>query len=71
MKSMHLHNSQLWPSVLYCGPVVVKFLVGPKGRSVKIESYGDQPAVPRHKRLPPPRSKAANPRKRYNGPRMK
>lgn len=71
MKSMHIPNSHLWPSVLYCGPVVVKFLVGPRGRSVKIESYGDQPAVPRHKRLAPTRPKAAQPKKRYNATRMK
>jgi hypothetical protein len=45
---------------LYVGSTVIKFLVGPKGRSIKVESHGDNPPVPRHKPLP----KA--PRKRYN-----
>jgi hypothetical protein len=60
MKSMHIRNGDLWPSTLYVGSTVIKFLVGPKGRSIKVESHGDNPPVPRHKPLP----KA--PRKRYN-----
>jgi hypothetical protein len=60
MKSIHIKNSQLWPSTLYVGSTVIKFLLRPEGKVIKVESHGDNAPRPRHKRLP------KNPRKRYN-----
>jgi hypothetical protein len=60
MKSIHIKNSQLWPSTLYVGSTVIKFLLRPEGKVIKVESHGDRAPAPRHKRLPKPA------RKRYN-----
>lgn len=63
--SIHIKNSDIWPSTLYIGSTVIKFLVGPRGRYIKVESNGNPPPMPRHKRIPKPT------RKRYNDRRMK
>ena len=60
MKSIHIKNSQLWPSTLYVGSTVIKFLLRPEGKVIKVESHGDHAPLPRHKKLQkPPRRRHA------------
>ncbi len=55
--SMHIKAGQLWPSTIYVGNTVIKFLVGPRGRSIKVTGHGSKP---RHVKL------AKKARRRYN-----
>lgn len=47
LHTLKVKNKDLWPSTFYLGSAVVKFLVGRRGRSVKVEQRGRKP---RHKK---------------------
>lgn len=54
-KTLHVRNGLLWPSTIHAGATVVKFLIGKRGRRIKVEHHGK--SRPRHKVLTrPPRS---------------
>lgn len=46
-KTMHIRNGKLWPSTLYLGKAVVKFITGKRGRSITIQYHGK--GKPRHR----------------------
>ena len=46
-KTLRIKAKDLWPSVIYNGSTIVRFLTGRRGRIVKVESYGK--GKPRHK----------------------
>ena len=48
-KTLHIRNGKLWPSTLYVGSTIIKFLCGSKGRRIKVEHNGR--GKPRHNRL--------------------
>jgi hypothetical protein len=48
VRTLHIRNAKLWPSTLYVGGCVIKFITGSRGRSIKVQSSG---AKPRHKPL--------------------
>jgi hypothetical protein len=58
--SLHIKNGQLWPSTLYAGPAVIKFITSPSGRFIKVTVHGVEP---RHKRLAKPTKKRYNNRR--------
>lgn len=48
-KTLRINNGKLWPSVVYAGATVIRFLKGRKGKQVKIIQRDGR--RPRHIRL--------------------
>jgi hypothetical protein len=51
VKTLYIKPGELWGSTLYCGPVVVRFMTGKRGRRCKVEYCGK--GKPRHRRVKP------------------
>jgi hypothetical protein len=51
VKTLYIKPGDLWGSTLYCGPVVVRFMTGKRGRRCKVEYCGK--GKPRHRRGKP------------------
>lgn len=49
-KTLHIKTAGLWPSVLYAGSTVVKFMLTKSGKRIKVIQRDGR--LPRHKRLP-------------------
>jgi hypothetical protein len=49
VKTLYIKPGELWGSTLYCGPVVVRFMTGKRGRRCKVEYCGK--GKPRHRRV--------------------
>jgi hypothetical protein len=49
VRTLHIKPRDLWPSTIYVGATVIKFMCGPRGRRVKVEHSGKR--KPRHRRV--------------------
>jgi hypothetical protein len=48
VRTLHIKPRDLWPSTIYVGATIIKFMCGPRGRRVKVEHSGKR--KPRHRR---------------------